>query len=241
MKHRVCPSAVSQKLTSSAPHSGVAALLRFVVILLASRDDAFRNNIFIVQASLASLGNGVLLFANPATPYGRNMISIKASLDGGRSWRAHLVVERENTFGYTSLVNGFVVKDCLSQVERMLTGILFEASPNFVACSTHSQSLRMCDFPEASEKGDIDYRTFRYNTTRALQARLAQTWLQTQTWTLLRGNSSFTARFGNLLVLVASVQGLAGTHPCWDVPAQGLGAVWWRCGQQKECKVLIAL
>eukprot|EP00971_Amphidinium_carterae_P275609 5468828-Amphidinium_carterae.1 len=86
----------------------------------------------VCQASLASLGNGVLLFANPRNQNERKNLSIQVSLDGGRSWKPIEYVERGNTFGYTSLVHGFVVK------ERMLTGILFEAS----------------------EKGSIDYKMF---------------------------------------------------------------------------------
>mmetsp|Transcript_23447 Transcript_23447/g.43189 ORF Transcript_23447/g.43189 Transcript_23447/m.43189 type:complete len:489 (-) Transcript_23447:160-1626(-) len=97
------------------------------------------------SASLADVGNGTLFFANPASAVTRERISIKASHDKGLSWRHHFVIECRRTQGYTSLVQGAVVK------EKKLGGVLFEIALK----------------PGEINRGDIDFTLFPIETDLA--------------------------------------------------------------------------
>lgn len=64
--------------------------------------------------------NDVLLFSNPDSLRGRNHITIKASLDGGRSWPAkhHLLLDEQRGAGYS----------CMTMIDAETVGILYEGS-----------------------------------------------------------------------------------------------------------------
>lgn len=73
-----------------------------------------------VDAKENVLGRDLLLFSNPDTTKGRNMITIKASLDGGVTWlkENQIMLDEEYGWGYS----------CLTLVDSETIGILYEAS-----------------------------------------------------------------------------------------------------------------
>ena len=64
--------------------------------------------------------NDVLLFSNPDSLKGRNHITIKASLDGGRTWPAmhHLLLDEQRGAGYS----------CMTMIDADTVGIIYEGS-----------------------------------------------------------------------------------------------------------------
>lgn len=73
-----------------------------------------------VPASQNILGKDILLFSNPAVQKGRNHITIKASLDGGYTWKENnsILLDQEEGWGYS----------CLTMLDRETVGILYESS-----------------------------------------------------------------------------------------------------------------
>ena len=76
-----------------------------------------------IPASENIYGKDILLFSNPATAsreHGRNHLCIKASLDGGLSWKSEdcLLLDQEEGWGYS----------CLSTIGPDKVGILYEGS-----------------------------------------------------------------------------------------------------------------
>lgn len=65
-------------------------------------------------------GKDILLFSNPNTTQGRHHITVKASLDGGLTWRAEhqILLDEAEGWGYS----------CLSMTDRATVGILYESS-----------------------------------------------------------------------------------------------------------------
>lgn len=65
-------------------------------------------------------GKDLLLFSNPNTTQGRHHITLKASLDGGQTWRAEhqILLDEAEGWGYS----------CLSMIDRETVGILYESS-----------------------------------------------------------------------------------------------------------------
>lgn len=73
-----------------------------------------------VKAKDNVLGKDILLFSNPNTTKGRHHITIKASLDGGKTWlpEHQVLLDEENGWGYS----------CLSMIDQETVGILYESS-----------------------------------------------------------------------------------------------------------------
>jgi sialidase-1 len=73
-----------------------------------------------VDAKDNALGKDLLLFSNPNTTKGRNHITIKASLDGGKTWKEtnQLLLDEEEGWGYS----------CLSMIDKETVGIFYESS-----------------------------------------------------------------------------------------------------------------
>ncbi len=73
----------------------------------------------VCMASLLKAGD-VLLFSNPDSERHRNMMSIKASLDGGMTWLKEnsLLLDEEMGWGYS----------CMSMIDSRTVGILYEGS-----------------------------------------------------------------------------------------------------------------
>ena len=73
-----------------------------------------------VHAKDNALGKDILLFSNPNTVKDRKDITIKASLDGGHTWKEsnQLLLDEEYGWGYT----------CLTMIDRETVGILYESS-----------------------------------------------------------------------------------------------------------------
>lgn len=73
-----------------------------------------------VAAKDNSTGKDLLLFSNPNTTNRRHHITIKASLDGGKSWPSdlQLLLDEENGWGYS----------CLTMIDKDTIGILYESS-----------------------------------------------------------------------------------------------------------------
>ena len=65
-------------------------------------------------------GKDILLFSNPNTVKDRKDITIKASLDGGLTWKesSQLLLDEEYGWGYS----------CLTMIDRETVGILYESS-----------------------------------------------------------------------------------------------------------------
>lgn len=73
-----------------------------------------------VKADENVSGSDLLLFSNPNTTKGRNMITVKASLDGGVTWPEEYQILLDEDFGW-----GY---SCLTLVDSETIGILYEAS-----------------------------------------------------------------------------------------------------------------
>lgn len=73
-----------------------------------------------INAKDNALGKDIVLFSNPNTTNGRNMITIKASLDGGVTFlpEHQLLLDEDYGWGYS----------CLTQIDRETIGILYESS-----------------------------------------------------------------------------------------------------------------
>ena len=73
-----------------------------------------------VNASDNELGKDVLLFSNPNTTKGRHSITIKASLDGGKTWSEdhQVMLDEGHGWGYS----------CLTLVDPETVGIIYEGS-----------------------------------------------------------------------------------------------------------------
>lgn len=73
-----------------------------------------------IKAEDNIFGKDILLFSNPATSKGRNHMTIKASLDGGYTWKEEnsLMLDAEELWGYS----------CLTMIDRETVGILYEGS-----------------------------------------------------------------------------------------------------------------
>ena len=71
----------------------------------------------VCQASLLK-AEDVLLFANPATDKARNMFTLKASRDSGRTWSYSLLLDEESGWGYS----------CMTMIDTDTVGILYEGS-----------------------------------------------------------------------------------------------------------------
>ncbi len=86
-----------------------------------------------VKAEDNVLGKDILLFSNPNSTKHRNMITIKASLDGGLTFpdEYQVLLDEEPGWGYS----------CLTMIDRETVGILYESS---VAHMTF-QAVRLTD------------------------------------------------------------------------------------------------
>lgn len=73
-----------------------------------------------VDADKNILGKDLLLFSNPNTTEDRNHITIKASLDGGITWRKshQLLLDEGEGWGYS----------CMTMIDEETVGILYESS-----------------------------------------------------------------------------------------------------------------
>ena len=71
----------------------------------------------VCQASILKAGN-VLLFANPESKVTRNMFTIKASDDMGKTWNRSLLLDEEGGWGYS----------CMAMIDDETVGILYEGS-----------------------------------------------------------------------------------------------------------------
>lgn len=73
-----------------------------------------------VDAKYNSVNKDILLFSNPNTTKSRNMITIKASLDGGLTFpkEYQVMLDEGNGWGYS----------CLTMIDRETVGILYEGS-----------------------------------------------------------------------------------------------------------------
>ena len=66
------------------------------------------------------LNRDLLLFSNPNSTKNRNMITLKASLDGGLTWlpQHQVLLDEGNGWGYS----------CLTMIDRETVGIFYESS-----------------------------------------------------------------------------------------------------------------
>jgi len=73
-----------------------------------------------VKAADNCLGKDLLLFSNPNDTKQRKNITIKASMDGGHTWKAsnQLLIDAGQSWGYS----------CLTMIDRETVGILYESS-----------------------------------------------------------------------------------------------------------------
>lgn len=73
-----------------------------------------------VEADENCLNKEILLFSNPNTTKGRNHITIKASLDNGKSWdgKYQIMLDEDEGWGYS----------CLTLIDKETIGILYESS-----------------------------------------------------------------------------------------------------------------
>lgn len=73
-----------------------------------------------VNAADNALNKDILLFSNPNTTKGRHSITIKASLDGGKTWKKEheVLLDEGHGWGYS----------CLTMVDPATVGILYEGS-----------------------------------------------------------------------------------------------------------------
>lgn len=91
-------------------------------------------SLIIVKAEDNVLGQDILLFSNPATTKGRFNMTIKASLDYGRTWLENdsILLDEEHGWGYS----------CLSMIDRETVGILYESSTGHMTF----QAVKLTDF-----------------------------------------------------------------------------------------------
>ncbi|MGL5271962.1 MAG: BNR-repeat neuraminidase N-terminal domain-containing protein [Phocaeicola sp.] len=73
-----------------------------------------------IKANENALKKDILLFSNPNTTKGRHSITIKASLDGGKTWKEEhqVLLDEGDGWGYS----------CLSLVDENTVGIIYEGS-----------------------------------------------------------------------------------------------------------------
>ncbi|MBR5255388.1 MAG: exo-alpha-sialidase [Bacteroidales bacterium] len=71
-----------------------------------------------VKASENALKKDILLFSNPADAKDRKNITIKMSLDGGKTWTRECLLDEGEGWGYS----------CLTMVDKRTVGILYESS-----------------------------------------------------------------------------------------------------------------
>lgn len=86
----------------------------------ALREPVCMASLIKVPAAENALGRDILLFANPDTTTTRSKITIKASLDHGRTWlpENQLLLDEEPGWGYS----------CLTMIDPETVGILYESS-----------------------------------------------------------------------------------------------------------------
>lgn len=91
-------------------------------------------SLIMVKAEDNVLGQDILLFSNPATTKGRFNMTIKASLDYGRTWLENdsILLDEEHSWGYS----------CLSMIDRETVGILYESSTGHMTF----QAVKLTDF-----------------------------------------------------------------------------------------------
>ncbi len=91
-------------------------------------------SLIMVKAEDNVLGQDILLFSNPATTKGRFNMTIKASLDYGRTWLENdsILLDEEHGWGYS----------CLSMIDRETVGILYESSTGHMTF----QAVKLTDF-----------------------------------------------------------------------------------------------
>ncbi|MEM7454112.1 MAG: exo-alpha-sialidase [Planctomycetota bacterium] len=87
-----------------------------------------------------------LLFSNPDSLSGRNHMTIKASLDSGRSWRPEhkLLLDEQNGFGYS----------CMSMIDAETVGIIYEGSQAHMTF----QRVKLADIPGIASDASGDLR-----------------------------------------------------------------------------------
>ena len=71
----------------------------------------------VCMASLLKAGDA-LLFSNPSDPSERRNITVRMSLDGGRTWPRELLLDEGGSWGYS----------CLTMIDKDTMGILYESS-----------------------------------------------------------------------------------------------------------------
>ena len=71
-----------------------------------------------VKAADNALGRDILLFSNPADAKERKDITIRMSLDGGRTWTRKCLLDEGDGWGYS----------CLTMIDKNTVGILYESS-----------------------------------------------------------------------------------------------------------------
>lgn len=91
-------------------------------------------SLIMVKAEDNVLGQDILLFSNPATTKGRFNMTIKASMDYGRTWLENdsILLDEEHGWGYS----------CLSMIDRETVGILYESSTGHMTF----QAVKLTDF-----------------------------------------------------------------------------------------------
>lgn len=91
-------------------------------------------SLIMVKAEDNVLGQDILLFSNPATTKGRFNMTIKASLDYGRTWLENdsILLDEEHGWGYS----------CLSMINRETVEILYESSTGHMTF----QAVKLKDF-----------------------------------------------------------------------------------------------
>lgn len=87
-----------------------------------------------VKAEDNILNKDILLFSNPNTTKGRHSMTIKMSLDGGKTWKEEnqILLDEGQSWGYS----------CLTMIDKETVGILYESS---VAHMTF-QAVKLTDF-----------------------------------------------------------------------------------------------
>lgn len=71
-----------------------------------------------VPASRNALGKDLLLFSNPSDAKDRRNMTLRMSLDGGRTWTRSLLLDEGYGWGYS----------CLTMIDKRTVGILYESS-----------------------------------------------------------------------------------------------------------------